>query len=346
MATRGSRTSRRVLDRLPGAVLCSAIAAAALVIGGRVPVVGSAVPAIIIGVLIGLLVRPGRRLGPGIRFAGRTVLQIAVVLLGSQLSIMDVARVGIASLPIMLGTLAACLVAAWLVGRAIGVVGDLRTLIGVGTGICGASAIAAASPVIAAADTVIAYAISTVFVFNIGAVLIFPLIGHLLGMSQQAFGLFAGTAVNDTSSVVAAASSYGPEAMQHAVVVKLVRSLMIIPICLALGALANRRNQATDPGPDARPTSGALHRVVRLVPVFLIGFVAMAVARSAGVIPAPVVPELAKVAVFLISVAMAGIGLSTDVPALRRTGPRPLLLGGILWVIVSLTSLGIQQLVG
>lgn len=326
-------------------LLCTAIAAAALLIGGRVPVLGSAVPAIIIGVLIGLLFRPGRRLRPGIRFAGRTVLQASVVLLGSQLSIMEAARVGATSLPVMLGTLAACLVAAWLVGRAIGVVGDLRTLIGVGTGICGASAISAASPVIAAADTVIAYAISTVFVFNIGAVLVFPLVGHLLGMGQQAFGLFAGTAVNDTSSVVAAAASYGPEAMQHAVVVKLVRSLMIIPICLALGAVANHRNRSAD-DPDDPRTAGILHRVVRLVPVFLIGFVVMAVARSAGVIPAPVVPELAKAAVFLISVAMAGIGLSTDLPALRRTGPRPLLLGGILWVVVSLTSLGIQHLVG
>lgn len=345
MAITSLQTSRRVPDCLPGLILCGGIAAVALSIGGLVPVVGSAVPAIVIGVLIGLLITPGRWLLPGVRFAGRTVLQVAIVVLGSQLSIVDAARVGVASLPVMLGTLTACFVAAWLVGRAIGVVGDLRTLIGVGTGICGASAIAAVSPVIAAADSVIAYAISTVFVFNLGAVLVFPVVGHALGMGQQSFGVFAGTAVNDTSSVVAAASSYGSEAMRHAVVVKLVRSLMIIPVCLALGAWANRRNPSADHDPAVRRSfGGTLGRVVRLVPVFLVGFVVMAAARSAGLIPTPVAADLSKVAEFLISMAMAGIGLSTDLPALRRTGPRPLLLGGILWGIVSLTSLGIQHL--
>ncbi|QGN34095.1 YeiH family protein [Microlunatus sp. Gsoil 973] len=333
---------RRTLDVLPGVVLCGVIAAVAVLIGTMVPVLGSAVPAILLGVLIRLVRRPDHTLVPGVRFAGKTLLQVAVVLLGSQLSIGEVAGVGLSSLPVMLGTLAGCLLGAWLVGRALGVVGDLRTLIGVGTGVCGASAIAAVSPVIVAADATIAYAISTVFVFNIAAVLTFPLVGHLLGLSQQAFGLFAGTAVNDTSSVIAAASAYGPEAMRHAVVVKLVRSLMIIPICLALGAWVNRR---TPPASDAGSRKRRV-RIVRLVPGFLVGFLVMAVARSVGVVPTPIAYRLAPVAAYLIAVAMAGIGLSTDLPALRRTGPRPLLLGGALWLIVGGTSLGIQHLVG
>jgi len=347
MTTLATAARRRTPEVLPGVLVCAAIAAVALVIGNLLPILGTAVPAIIIGVVIALRWRPGRRLLPGIRFAGRTLLQVAVVLLGSQLSVSEAADVGLSSLPVMLGTLAACLLTAWLVGRAIRVPRDLRTLIGVGTGICGASAIAAVSPVILAADAEIAYAISTVFVFNIAAVLAFPVIGHLLGLSQQAFGLFAGTAVNDTSSVVAAASSYGAEAMQHAVVVKLVRSLMIIPICLVLGAWAARRSAAADRSETVRrPATATVGRIARLVPPFLIGFVAMALARSVGLIPAAITPELSRAAVFLISVAMAGIGLSTDLPALRRAGPRPLLLGGTLWVVVSLTSLGIQQLVG
>ena len=342
MTTIAAPLQRRTLDILPGAVLCGVIAAVALLIGHLAPVLGSAVPAIVLGMLVGLARRPDPTLVPGVRFAGRTLLQIAVVLLGSQLSVGEIARVGVGSLPVMLGTLGACLLGAWLVGRALGVVGDLRTLIGVGTGVCGASAIAAVSPVIAAADTTIAYAVSTVFVFNIGAVLTFPLVGHLLGLSQQAFGLFAGTAVNDTSSVVAAASAYGPEAMRHAVVVKLVRSLMIIPICVALGAWANRRTSAgSAAGPGRR-----LVQIVRLVPGFLIGFLVMAVARSVGMVPAPIADRMAPVAAYLIAVAMAGIGLSTDLPALRRTGPRPLLLGGVLWLVVSATSLGIQHLLG
>ncbi len=152
----------------------------------------------------------------------------------------------------MLGTLAVCLGAAWLFGRLLGVPRDLRTLIGVGTGICGGSAIAAVSPVIEAASTDVAYAISTIFLFNITAVLAFPLLGHALGMSQQSFGLFAGTAVNDTSSVVATATTYGAAATSHAVVVKLVRTLMIIPICLTLAALTARNRRPAGP---AHPTA-------------------------------------------------------------------------------------------
>jgi uncharacterized integral membrane protein (TIGR00698 family) len=318
-----------------------------MLIGHLLPLLGSAVPAIVIGVLLGLLKVPGTRLRPGIDLSARTLLQLAVVLLGSRLSITDVAQVGLSSLPVMLGTLAACLLAAWLVGRALGVVGNLRTLIGVGTGVCGASAVAAASPVIAAADLEISYAISTVFVFNISAALAFPALGHLLGLSQQAFGLFAGTAVNDTSSVVATATSYGPEAAQHAVVVKLVRSLMIIPICLALAAWVNRARRSGVPDAERRGRGGMpLRRIVRLVPLFLIGFVAMALINSTGLIPTPVGHGLGRLAVVLVTVALAGIGLSTDLNALRRTGPRPLLLGGVLWVVVSLTSLGLQALTG
>src|SRR5262249_23326221 len=153
-------------------------------------------------------------------------------------------------------------------GRAMRIDTDLRTLIGVGTAICGASAIAAVSPTIRAKSPAVAYAISTIFLFNIAAVLTFPPLGHLLGLSQHAFGLFAGTAVNDTSSVVAAASSYGSQAASYAVVVKLTRSLMIIPICLALAAMTSHREQGAQ-----RMTVG---RTVRLIPWFLVGFLLVA----------------------------------------------------------------------
>src|SRR5262249_14126874 len=189
---------------------------------------------------------------PGLKYASSFLLQCSVVLLGTGLSLREALRVGITSLPVMLGTLAVCLGAAWLYGRLLGVVGNLRTLIGVGTGICGASAIAAVSPVIEASSAEIAYAVSTIFVFNIAAVLIFPVIGHALGMSQHSFGLFAGTAVNDTSSVVATATTYGSGAAGYAVVVKLVRTLMIIPICVVLGWLTQRRTAlAAAPGAAA-----------------------------------------------------------------------------------------------
>jgi uncharacterized integral membrane protein (TIGR00698 family) len=338
---------------VPGLALALGVAVAATVTGQFVPLVGSAVPGAVIGAAIALAVKPGARLAPGLRWASTFVLQCSVVLLGAQLSLSEAARVGVSSLPVMLGTLAICLGAAWLYGRLLGVPRDLRTLIGVGTGICGGSAIAAASPVIAAASADVAYAISTIFLFNIAAVLAFPLLGHALGLGQQSFGLFAGTAVNDTSSVVATATSYGAAAASHAVVVKLVRTLMIIPVCLGLSALTARRQRgpASPAGSPANPAgqpSARYRKVnpVKLVPWFLVGFVAVAGINSAGLIPAAAHSPLQHASVFLVAVALSAIGLSTDVAALRRAGARPLLLGALLWVTVAAASLGLQALSG
>lgn len=336
---------RAIAIRIPGLGLAVLIAGASTVIGHLVPIVGSAVPGVVIGVVVGGLIRPGARLALGIAFASKFVLQLSVVILGTQLSLAEVARVGLSSLPVMLGTLVICLAAAWLFGRLLGVVGDLRTLIGVGTGICGASAIAATAPVIGAVSADVAYAISTIFLFNIAAVLTFPLLGHLLHMSQSAFGLFAGTAVNDTSSVVAAATTYGSSAANHAVVVKLVRTLMIIPITLGLAGMVSRRPASigADPETAVRPTAV---RILRLIPWFLIGFLLAALVNSAGIIPAPAHAGFNSVSLFLIATALSGIGLSTDMVALRRAGWRPLLLGGLLWVTVASASLGLQWLTG
>ena len=344
---------------LPGLALAVTIAVVATVVGRTFPIVGGPVTGIVIGVVLTTLIRPGVRLRPGIAVASRTVLQGSVVVLGSQLSLMQIVHVGLGSLPVMLGTLTAALVAAYWIGRWLGVTGNLRTLIGVGTGICGASAIAAVTPVIGAVGVDVAYAISTVFLFNVSAVLAFPIIGHVLGMSQHSFGLFAGTAVNDMSSVVATATTYGHEATTYAIVVKLTRTLLIIPISLGLAAVTARRERrgasAGRPGPNdgsgievvrADAVSRPRVRVAKLVPRFLIGFLGVAAANTVGLIPSHLQPALSQVSVFLITVALSAIGLSTDLAGLRRAGHRPLVLGASLWVVVSLTSLGLQRLTG
>ena len=362
-ASRPRRAARRAQAIAPGLALALAVAAVATVVGQYVPLLGSAVPGAVIGAVIAIVVKPGARFAPGVKWASTFVLQCSVVLLGAQLSIAEAARVGVSSLPVMFGTLAICLAAAWLYGRLLGIPGDLRTLIGVGTGICGGSAIAAVSPVIEAASADVAYAISTIFLFNIAAVLVFPLLGHALGMSQQSFGLFAGTAVNDTSSVVATATTYGTAATSHAVVVKLVRTLMIIPICLGLATLTGRKQRpviATAPAAAARdgaagaPASPAdlasahmsPRRAIKLVPWFLIGFVLVAAVNSCGIIPADAHSPLEHASVFLVSVALSAIGLSTNVAALRKAGARPLILGAVLWITVATASLGLQALTG
>ena len=363
--SRPRRVARRAQAIAPGFALALAIAAVATIVGQYVPLLGSAVPGAVIGAVIAIVVKPGARFAPGVKWASTFVLQCSVVLLGAQLSIAEAARVGVSSLPVMLGTLAICLAAAWLYGRLLGIPGDLRTLIGVGTGICGGSAIAAVSPVIEAASADVAYAISTIFLFNIAAVLVFPLLGHALGMSQQSFGLFAGTAVNDTSSVVATATTYGTAATSHAVVVKLVRTLMIIPICLGLAALTARKQQrpASATAPAAAACDGAAagtlaspaalaaarmspRRAAKLVPWFLIGFVLLAAVNSCGIIPADARSPLEHASVFLVSVALSAIGMSTNVAALRKAGARPLVLGALLWITVATASLGLQALTG
>lgn len=335
------RTRTRARRVAPGVAVACAIAAVATVIGHFAPLLGAPVAGIVIGVLISSRLRRYPVLAPGIGYAKGFVLQLAVVVLGSQLSLHQVVHVGVGSLPVMLGTLAVCLALAFLLGRRLGIDRDLRTLIGVGTGICGASAIAAVSPVIRAKSNDVAYAISTIFLFNVAAVILFPPIGHALGLSQHDFGLFAGTAVNDTSSVVAAATTYGAAAGNYAVVVKLTRTLMIIPICLGLAALVRRRDAGSDES-LTRVEERALVRTLRLVPWFLVGFLLVAALNSLGVVPASSHAALQHLSLFLITVALSAIGLSTDAGALRRAGHRPLMLGLVLWIAVAATSLLLQ----
>lgn len=346
VATLPHRLAARGVEVFPGVLLTAAIAAVATLIGQIVPVVGSAVPAIVIGVVLsalrGRLMRGRERLNariqPGIGYSGKFLLQLAVVLLGVQLSLDSILRVGAESLPVMLSSLVVCLVGAWLFGRILGTERKVTTLIGVGTSICGASAIAAVSPIIGAASGQIAYAVTTIFLFNVLAVVLFPLLGHALNLDPQTFGLLAGTAINDTSSVVAAASVYSTAALGFAVVVKLVRTLMIIPISIGLSVMEARREA------DGQPLTG--RRIAKMIPWFLIGFLVVALVNSLGIIPDVPRDVLVRVSVFLIAMALAGIGLSTDLPGLRSAGWRPLALGGILWALVTVTALVAIALTG
>ncbi len=346
-ASPSARSTRPVWrSRLPGLATAVALALVATAVGTALPMVGGPVSGVVLGVLVGVLLRrragSAAALGPGLKVASKLVLQVAVVLLGARLSLAQVAEVGLESLPVMIGTVVVCLVAAAGLGRLLGIDAELRTLIGTGTAICGASAIAAVTPVVRASGSNVAYALSTVFAFNIAAVLLFPPLGELLGMSEEAFGLFAGIAVNDTSSVVAAATTFGPVAADHAVVVKLVRTLLIIPIVVGLAVLVARldRRAAGSAAEGGRPS------VLRLVPWFLVGFLVLAGVNSLGVIPAGWLDPVATVATFLITVALTAIGLSTDVPALRAAGLKPLVFGGVLWLLVTLSAQALMALTG
>lgn len=324
----------RVHPALPGFVLCLLIAAVAYGLGRAFPIVGGPVFGILLGACVAFARTPALTFRPGIKFASKQVLQLSIILLGFNLQLREVAGGGLRSLPVMLGTLVIVLAVAYAAGRLLGLDRDLRRLLGVGTAICGGSAIAALSSVIEVSETDVAYAISTVFLFNVAAVLLFPPIGHLLALSQHAFGLWAGTAINDTSSVVAAGFVYGHDAGNQAVIVKLTRTTLIIPIVLFY---AGKRLWL------ARSSGGGVN-LARIVPWFILWFTGAALLNTFGAVPAALHQAFAQVALFLIVVALTGVGLSADPKAIRAAGVRPALLGLILWAAIAISSLAIANL--
>lgn len=333
--------------RMNGLAAVAAITIVASLLGQLAPVIGGPVFAVAIGIVLSGLARRTPSLRPGIAFASRQLLQLSVVLLGALLSAAQLVRVGAQSLPVIATTLAAAAIAAVVLARLLKIRSMLAVLIGVGTAICGASAIAAVASVLDPEERDVAFAVSTIFLFNVAAVLLFPLLGHVLSMSQHGFGLWAGTAVNDTSSVVAAATVYGGAATRYAVVVKLTRTLAIVPITIGAAVIAQRSRLRT---PD-QLASGAVAasprvRLTKVVPPFMILFVLAALANSAGWIPRAASGDVHRAATILITAALAGIGLSTSVGEMRLTGVRPLLYGAGLWVAVALTSLAVQSLTG
>ena len=318
---------------LPGVFLALVLAAPAWYLGKLLPIVGGP----IFGILLGLVIAGWKRpavFTEGIRFTSKKLLQAAIILLGFEMSLDQVLNAGSQSLLVMFFTLGAAFITVWLVGSSLKVESNTRILIGVGTAICGGSAIAATAPVIKANDSEVAYSISTIFLFNVAAVFIFPLIAHLLGMSDAGFGLWAGTAINDTSSVVAAGYSYSDAAGNLATIVKLTRTLMIVPITLVLAIYFAKKN-----------ATNHSFRLAKVFPWFILGFLAASIISTTGILPVLAGQILAKTGKLLIVMAMVAIGLSTNLRQLISNGLNPILLGLACWAAVTLTSLAVQQVI-
>ena len=348
----------------PGVGLCAAIAIPCWFLGEALPVVGGPVFAILIGMVIALWWKQPARgtVQDGIAFTAKKVLQYAVILLGFGLNLAQIAAVGAESLPIILTTIATALIVGYILYRVLSVDSAIATLIAVGSSICGGSAIAATAPVIRAKDEQVAQAISVIFLFNVVAALIFPTLGGMLGMSNEGFGLFAGTAVNDTSSVTAAAAAWdgmhpGSNALDDATIVKLTRTLAIIPITLVLGIVMARKESADESASNAQAASepsstrrkGPLGNfsLKRAFPMFILFFLVASlittIAVAAGA-DAAVFAPLKTLSKFFIVMAMAAIGLNTDLVKLVKSGAKPLLMGLICWICIAAASLGMQHL--
>ena len=332
----------------PGVLLCFMIAFSCWLLGKVFPLVGGPVFAILAGMLITLVYRSKENTQSGIAYTSKKVLQYAVILLGFGLNLSEIAKVGAASLPIILSTISTSLLVSFLLYKLMKMPANISTLIGVGSSICGGSAIAATAPVIGADDEEIAQSISVIFLFNIIAALIFPTVGVALGLSNEGFGLFAGTAVNDTSSVTATASAWdgmhpGANTLDHATIVKLTRTLAIIPITLVLAIWRTAQTKRSG-GPQENNFS-----VKKVFPFFILFFILASmittVATSAGVSTALFHPfkELSK---FFIIMAMAAIGLNTDFVKLIRTGGKPIFMGLCCWAAIAVVSLAMQHILG
>ncbi|KRE84797.1 hypothetical protein ASG75_13010 [Rhodanobacter sp. Soil772] len=335
-------TPSLVRQRAPGLLLAVAIGLLALLLGRWAPLIGGPVIGIVLGIVVRNLLSPGERYNPGIAFAGKKVLQWSIIALGFGLSLSQVAKTGLESLSVTLVTMSVAFLAAWGLGRWLGVHDKLMVLIGVGTAICGGSAIAAATPIIRADDHDTAFAISTIFLFNVIAVLLFPLLGHLMNLSDLGFGLWAGTAINDTSSVVAAGYSYSHAAGDYATIVKLTRATLIIPVCLVLAFVVAAREKRK----QAEAGSVGHFSLARIFPWFILWFLVASAVRTAGLIPTAVQPVLHMLAEFLIIVALTAIGLSANLRKMAASGARPILLGLGVWVAVAVSSLLVQLAIG
>ena len=320
--------------RLPGLALCLAIALVAWFVVELLPVLevmGSAVLAILIGMVGCIVIRKKDKLKEGVSYSSKKVLQYAVILLGFGLNLQEIGRVGLTSLPIILSTITTALVVAFLMSRLLRLHGKTATLIGVGSSICGGSAIAAAAPVIDADDEEIAQSISVIFLFNVLAALIFPTLGGAIGLTDTGFGLFGGTV------------------LEYATIVKLTRTLAIIPITLVLALLRVRRAKSEGSGDSVKVSAKSVF------PMFILYFVLASVITTivtavltGGALEGAnqVFSALKTLSKFFIVMAMAAIGMNTDVVKLVKTGGRPILLGFTCWVCITLVSLGMQHALG
>ena len=328
----------KTIKLLPGILLSVLIAFAATFLESLLPVhvIGAAVIAMFIGMLLNYFLKGTGIFSTGIKFTSKKILKFAIILLGLSLNITTILNVGKMSLLVMVFTLLTCFGGGYFIGKALGLNWKMSNLISAGTGICGGSAIAAVSGVIDAEDTDIAYAMSATFLFDMVMIVLFPIMGHALGMSDQAFGLWAGTAVNDTSSVVATGYAFSEGAGDFA-----------IPTVIAFAFINLRlkRKAALESGANAAEIK-ANFSIKKIFPWFILGFLALSGVASVFSIPAAVVSTTKTVSKFLMVAALAAIGLNTSFSSMKKEGLRPMLHGFIISALVVIVALLVEIAMG
>jgi len=336
------RIIKNICEIIPGFAVSIVIAFVAKILEGCLPIhlIGASVIALFIGMIINHFWKPDF-LKSGIKFTSKKVLKFAIVLLGASLSVKVILSVGKLSLMVMIFTLLTCFGGGYFIGKALKLNWKLSNLISAGTGICGGSAIAAIAPVIDAEDSDIAYAISATFLFDMAMIVLFPIMGRMMGLSDMAYGLWAGTAVNDTSSVVAAGYAFSEGAGDFATMVKLTRTLSIIPTVLVFSFINLRIKRKGNPDIEHSKVN-----IAGLFPWFIVGFLAMAMINSLGVIPTEVSAFAKDVSKFLMVTALAAIGLNTSFKDMKKSGVNPMIHGFIISALVVIVAITVEYFIG
>ena len=339
----------KVLKIIPGIVLSAVVALFACWLESLLPIhlIGSAVIAMFIGMILNYFLRDTNVFAAGLKFTSKKILKFAIILLGLSLNITTILHVGKMSLTVMIFTLLTCFGGGYFIGRALGLNWKLSNLISAGTGICGGSAIAAIAPTIDADDNDVAYAMSATFLFDMALIVLFPIIGRAIGMTDQAFGIWAGTAVNDTSSVVATGYAFSEGAGDFATMVKLTRTLAIIPtvITFAFIQLRLKKKEALANSRDGGELK-ANFSIKKIFPWFILGFLAMSVVASIFPISGAVVSGTKRASKFLMVCALAAIGLNTSFSSMKKSGIRPMIHGFIISVLVVIVALVVEMAMG
>ncbi len=333
---------------LPGVILAASVAIISKIIEGILPIhlIGASVIALFIGMGINYLKTPSKEIVVGLNFTSKKLLKLAIILLGASLSVTTILTVGKHSLIVMLFTLATCFGVGYFSGKALGLNWKMSNLISAGTGICGGSAIAAIAPVIDADDTDIAFGMSATFIFDMIMILIFPIMGQMLNLTDMAYGLWAGTAVNDTSSVVAAGYAFSEAAGDYATMVKLTRTIAIIPTVLifaAIGVHVKKKELALQ---NATSETKQKINMMAVIPWFILGFLGFAGLNSMGIIPTELSAALKEISKFLMVMSLAAIGLKTDIKNMKQAGLKPMLHGFIISALVVIVAISVQFAIG
>ena len=331
------------LQFLLGIAICFAVAGLSVLLEEQIPggLLGASIIALFMGTIINSFFHPGW-MKPALKFTSKKILKAAIVLLGASLSVSTIMTVGKMTFFVMIFTFAMCFGGGYFIRKLFGLNWKLSNLISAGTGICGGSAVAAIAPVIDADDKDIAFAMSSTFLFDMVMIALYPLMGRALGLSDIAYGIWAGTSVNDTASVVASGYAFSEAAGDFATMVKLTRTIAIIPTVLVFAWIGTRvKQKELKAANDGRKVN-----ILKIIPWFIGGFLLLAILNSVGVIPAAMSGVMKTASKFLMVTALAAIGLSTSIADFKKAGLAPMFYGITIDTLVTVTALVVIRCMG